>query len=87
VSGRFWALCVVPAAVFALASCGMDESDDAKTPTTDTEHDPRFSSCSQARKAGYGPYDESSHEYGWYRDADGDGTVCEDGAVATGSAS
>ncbi|MBT9256144.1 DUF1524 domain-containing protein [Phycicoccus sp. MAQZ13P-2] len=40
--------------------------------------DPRFGSCRAARAAGYGPYvDGRDTEYGWYRDGDSDGTVCE----------
>jgi hypothetical protein len=39
--------------------------------------DPRFATCAEARAHGYGPYTRSDPEYSWYRDADGDGTVCE----------
>ncbi|MGQ0464352.1 MAG: GmrSD restriction endonuclease domain-containing protein [Sporichthyaceae bacterium] len=40
--------------------------------------DPRFPYCKDAIAAGYGPYVSGTDaEYGWYRDADGDGTVCE----------
>lgn len=40
--------------------------------------DPRFSTCKAAIAAGYGPYVCGiDPEYGWYRDADGDGIVCE----------
>lgn len=40
--------------------------------------DPRFQSCKAAKAAGYGPYVEAvDSEYDWYRDADGDGVVCE----------
>jgi hypothetical protein len=40
--------------------------------------DPRFSSCKKAKAAGYGPYVSGTDpEYGWYRDGDSDGTVCE----------
>lgn len=40
--------------------------------------DPRFGSCRAALVAGYGPYVEGRDvEYGWYRDGDSDGTVCE----------
>ena len=40
--------------------------------------DPRFGTCREAKAAGYGPYRRGSDpEYDWYRDADGDGVVCE----------
>ncbi|SEI91806.1 GmrSD restriction endonuclease domain-containing protein [Demequina mangrovi] len=50
------------------------KSEDAPASSTD----PRFSSCAKAVDAGYGPYVQGrDEEYGWYRDGDGDGTVCE----------
>ncbi len=40
--------------------------------------DPRFDYCTDAIAAGYGPYVRGEdEEYGWYRDGDSDGTVCE----------
>ncbi len=46
----------------------------SKGPTTD----PRFPTCKAANAAGYGPYYRGKDtEYGWYRDNDHDGTVCE----------
>lgn len=40
--------------------------------------DPQFSSCKQAKAAGYGPYYRGRDaEYSWYRDGDGDGIACE----------
>lgn len=40
--------------------------------------DPRFSTCTEAKAHGYGPYRRGvDREYHWYRDADGDGWVCE----------
>lgn len=46
-------------------------------PPQDTP-DPRFETCKKAKAAGYGPYYEGQDpEYYWYRDADGDGIVCE----------
>lgn len=40
-------------------------------------NDPQFSSCAKAKAAGYGPYTAADPEFGWYKDGDGDGTVCE----------
>lgn len=39
--------------------------------------DPRFGTCKEAKAHGYGPYYSDEVEYGWYRDADSDGKVCE----------
>lgn len=40
--------------------------------------DPRFATCAEAIAHGYGPYRRGvDPEYYWYRDADGDGVVCE----------
>lgn len=40
--------------------------------------DPRFGTCREAIAAGGGPYVRGIDvEYDWYRDADGDGVVCE----------
>lgn len=40
--------------------------------------DPRYSFCTEAKAAGYGPYHRGTDpEYAWYRDADSDGAVCE----------
>jgi len=46
---------------------------DAPAPHTD----PRYNTCAQARAHGYGPYNRSEPEYGWYQDRDHDGQVCE----------
>lgn len=44
----------------------------------ETYTDPRFGTCKEAIKNGYGPYyDGADEEYDWYRDADSDGIVCE----------
>jgi micrococcal nuclease len=40
--------------------------------------DPRFDTCTEAKKNGYGPYNVGSDpEYDWYDDRDNDGVVCE----------
>jgi hypothetical protein len=47
-------------------------------PDPDPGTDPRFDTCAAAKAAGYGPYQRGQDpEYDWYRDADGDGVVCE----------
>jgi hypothetical protein len=47
-------------------------------PPTAAPTDPRFDTCKEAKANGYGPYVRGQDpEYGWYRDADSDGTVCE----------
>ena len=57
------------------------ESDDTTaTESGDYEdfNDPRFSTCKEALRNGYGPYyDGTDPEYNWYIDADSDGVVCE----------
>ena len=46
--------------------------------SSNTGTDPRFSSCANAKAAGYGPYFRGRDaEYSWYRDGDSDGIVCE----------
>ena len=50
----------------------------AQAPVTAAAVDPRFGTCREAVGAGYGPYRRGADpEYDWYRDADGDGVVCE----------
>jgi hypothetical protein len=47
-------------------------------PPPDPGTDPQFGTCGEAKAAGYGPYYQGQDpEYDWYRDADGDGVVCE----------
>jgi hypothetical protein len=41
-------------------------------------NDPRYSSCTAAKAAGFGPYKRGiDPEYSWYTDRDADGIVCE----------
>ncbi|MEU8817221.1 excalibur calcium-binding domain-containing protein [Actinoplanes sp. NPDC048796] len=61
---------------------GGDEEPPAEEPGDDSDSgggtDPRYSSCTKAKAAGYGPYYEGQDpEYDWYQDRDGDGVVCE----------
>jgi hypothetical protein len=47
-------------------------------PSTARSLDPRYGTCDEAIKAGHGDYRKGVHpEYDWYKDADGDGIVCE----------
>jgi outer membrane biosynthesis protein TonB len=40
--------------------------------------DPRYDTCTAAKKDGYGPYHQGQDpEYDWYDDRDDDGIVCE----------
>jgi S1-C subfamily serine protease len=44
----------------------------------DDSNDPRFQTCREALRNGYGPYyDGVDPEYDWYIDSDSDGIVCE----------
>ena len=64
-------------AVIGLGSTSGGTSSGGSTGTT-TGLDPRFAYCYQATAAGYGPYVRGRDpEYAWYRDGDGDGSVCE----------
>ena len=55
-----------------------DETSEDPNSNEDTYTDPRFGTCKEAIKNGYGPYyDGVDEEYDWYRDADSDGIVCE----------
>ncbi|HET9499682.1 MAG TPA: excalibur calcium-binding domain-containing protein [Marmoricola sp.] len=46
--------------------------------TTGGTTDPRYSTCTEAKSRGYGPYYRSRDaEYYWYDDRDNDGIVCE----------
>ena len=48
------------------------------TPTPDEVNDARYSSCTAAKAAGFGPYRKGiDPEYSWYIDRDADGIVCE----------
>lgn len=45
--------------------------------TQPSREDPRFDTCAEANKAGYGSYVRGADaEYGWYRDSNNDGKVC-----------
>lgn len=49
-----------------------------QTPTPSQVTDPRYSSCTAAKSAGFGPYRRGvDPEYSWYIDRDADGIVCE----------
>lgn len=65
----------------ALARTEQQQTADAPAPVApvaDTGLDPRFGTCKEAKAHGYGSYVVGvDPEYDWYRDADGDGIVCE----------
>lgn len=72
--------------VYVRADALSPNVNDCATPTTlappaapgSGAMDPRFGTCREAIANGYGPYRRGVHvEYGWYRDADADGIVCE----------
>ena len=47
-------------------------------PESSSGNDPRYSTCTAAKAAGYGPYRNGlDPEYSWYVDRDNDGVVCE----------
>lgn len=47
-------------------------------PEPQPANDPRYSTCTEAKAHGYGPYYQGQDpEYYWYNDRDGDGVVCE----------
>jgi hypothetical protein len=47
-------------------------------PATGRATDPKYATCADAKKYGHAPYVRGRDaEYPWYRDADGDGLVCE----------
>lgn len=57
---------------------GNDTSGGGGSTGGDEGLDPRFSTCTEAKAHGYGPYVRGRDpEYDWYVDGDSDGTVCE----------
>ncbi|MDC0723702.1 GmrSD restriction endonuclease domain-containing protein [Nannocystis bainbridge] len=53
-------------------------SQDKKTAPRTSGGDPNYGSCKEAKARGAGPYRRGRDpEYAYYRDADGDGVVCE----------
>lgn len=57
-------------------AAGNAAADQPATPPAPSDH--RTGACKAAVAAGLGPYVRGQDpEYGWYRDADGDGVVCE----------
>lgn len=51
--------------------------EEVPAPATGSGIDPDYGSCSKAKAAGAGPYTSAQPEYKFYKDGDGDGTVCE----------
>ena len=62
-----------------LEASGVSSSSDSGGGGYDeTQTDPRFRTCKEAKANGYGPYYSGFNpEYDWYIDADSDGVVCE----------
>jgi S1-C subfamily serine protease len=62
-----------------LDTSGVSSSSDSGGGGYDeTQTDPRFRTCKDAKANGYGPYYSGfDPEYDWYIDADSDGKVCE----------
>lgn len=60
-------------------SAPAEPSSDTAAPADPvSEPDPDMGTCTAAKAAGYGPYVRGEDvEYGYYRDGDSDGTVCE----------
>lgn len=54
------------------------EEEEPAVKPSDGDTDPQFGTCKEATSNGFGPYVKGQDaEYEWYRDGDGDGTVCE----------
>ncbi|WP_108718858.1 DUF2510 domain-containing protein [Miniimonas sp. S16] len=69
------AAAAAPAAAAPAAAAPAAEAP-AAAPASSTN--PRFGTCKEAKANGYGSYVKGvDPEYDWYRDADGDGRVCE----------
>jgi len=61
-----------------IRTTGTSTTGTTSTGPTSGGADPRFSTCTAAKAAGYGPYYRGRDvEYGWYQDRDQDGVVCE----------
>lgn len=58
--------------------CDTKAKPSAANRSSSSRTDPRFRTCAEANRNGYGPYRRGvDPEYGWYQDRDGDGVVCE----------
>lgn len=55
----------------------VQEAPVQEAPAADGAVDPDYGSCTKAKAAGAGPYTTADPEYKFYKDGDGDGTVCE----------
>lgn len=59
-------------------SKSKDKSTSSKPKKTGSKTDPRYTTCTAAKKDGYGPYKKGKDpEYKWYTDRDKDGMACE----------
>jgi hypothetical protein len=63
---------------FAYAGTKAKGSTTKPKPTIKPKNDPRYATCTAAKKAGFGPYRRGTDtEYTWYQDRDKDGIACE----------
>lgn len=68
---------VAPVANGGPAPAPKPSATPAPVPSSNGKTDPRFKTCGEANKAGYGPYIKGKDvEYDWYRDSNKDGKVC-----------
>jgi hypothetical protein len=77
-SGHTFVLRPTKASIRIGSSSASNGSSGSSSGSTQGGTDPRYSSCSMAKAAGYGPYYRGKDtEYSWYRDGDSDGITCE----------
>ena len=73
--GRLLAWLLLPLAIWAAVE--FLDKDDSKDPASVFGGSPWFSSCADAKAAGYGPMSDGDPGYAPHLDRDGDGIACE----------